>query len=426
MRFSLMLALLTVPGLARAETFDIISYTPPKGWSMTPLKEGRAYTSIDRAAGTSCRINIFSSVPTTGSARGDFDADWALLAGAFYPGISNPELGRSTQVGGWTLLGGGSQHTIEGKDTLVMQFTLSGARRLSLLAVSTRDCQAELGDLIGSISFPAVSGSAPKAAATGWVSTAREDWVEVTNGLITVYLHHPNAKADAYNSVLRDGLQNAWNVLVAPHSSQVRNFALKPIQSYESISFAEADAVDRANRPVHVVLFKKHDSQARNRYLEFIAPDKATFERQFGAYHADEFGWDALVNMGNFNAFPVTMADLTGTWASTDFASISYAYVSTGRPAGASATALADTFTFDGKGGYSSDSTGASGAVGNAKFSRQVYRGTASISSAGLTLTNRFEGQPETYTAYFQAVKQGRVLVLTDRLKTTRYLVKQR
>jgi hypothetical protein len=451
MRSWLVVAALLVPALARAQsqTFDLITYTPPKGWTLDTIKTGRVYTHVDQAAGTYCRVSLYTSVPTLGNARADFDAEWKDLVAAFYPGIRAPVVGTPKAAGAWVLQGGGTEHEIVGKPTKVLQFTLSGPqRRLSLVTLSTGDCEAEFGALVASIRLapaaPAILGakppppgveaipSGPAAPASapavngGWTSVAKEDWVEVTNGALSVYLHYPNAKADAYNSVLRAGLQNAWNVLVAPHYTQVRNFALKPIQSYESISFAEADAIDRANRPVHVVLFKKHDSQALNRYLEFVAPDKATFERQFGPYRNEEFGWDALVNMGRYNAFPLTMADLTGTWSSTDFASISYYYVSTGGLAGTNATSLADSFTFDGKGGYSSDHSGASGAVGNAKFSRQQYRGAASISPEGLTLTNRFQGQSETYSAFFQAVKGGRVLVLTDRLKTTKYLVRPR
>ncbi|MBK8088959.1 MAG: hypothetical protein IPK31_14040 [Chitinophagaceae bacterium] len=50
----------------------------------------------------------------------------------------------------------------------------------------------------------------------GWTATVQENWVEVTKGTTRVLIHYPNKQADAYNSVLMDGLKNAWNILVAP------------------------------------------------------------------------------------------------------------------------------------------------------------------------------------------------------------------
>ena len=72
----------------------------------------------------------------------------------------------------------------------------------------------------------------------------REDWVEVARGSIKVLIHYPNKQADQYNSVLKDGLLAAWNVLVAPKYRAIRGFQLKPISGWQSIEFAEADALE--------------------------------------------------------------------------------------------------------------------------------------------------------------------------------------
>ncbi len=107
---------------------------------------------------------------------------------------------------------------------------------------------------------------------------------------------------------------------------------------------------------------------------------------------------------------------------------MSYYYASSGLAAGADATSIAEKFTFDGKRGYASDAASSSGAVGNAKFARAQDRGTYSVDSSGvkLTLTNRFKGQPETYTPYFQAVKGGNALVMIDSHNSVTYLGKNK
>jgi hypothetical protein len=260
----------------------------------------------------------------------------------------------------------------------------------------------------------------------GWSSTIKEDWVEVTKGNIKVLLHYPNKKADAYNSVLKDGDYNAWNILVAPRYSNLKNFEWKSIQSWESISFMQADATENGTgKSVHIVLFKKHYSNGNGRYLEFVSDSKATYENEFGPYHNTEFEWDKTANMQFRNKFSVAPNDLIGKWSTTDYASISYYYVNTGGLAGTTATSTADEFTFLPDNNYESDHSGASGMVGNMKFSRQVYKGKSTVTNWNITLTNRFQGDTEKYDSYFEAVKGGRALILTDHLNTVHTLVKQ-
>jgi hypothetical protein len=260
----------------------------------------------------------------------------------------------------------------------------------------------------------------------GWVSTVKDDWVEVTKGNIKVLLHYPNKKADAYNSVLKDGDYNAWNILVAPRYSNLKNFEWKSIQSWESISFMQADAIENGTgKSVHIVLFKKHYSNGNGRYIEFVSDSKATFENEFGPYHNTEFEWDKTANMQFRNKFSVAPNDLIGKWSTTDYASISYYYVNTGGLAGTTATSTADEFTFLPDNNYESDHSGASGMVGNMKFSRQVYKGKSTVTNWNITLTNRFQGDTEKYDSYFEAVKGGRALILKNRLNTVFTLVKQ-
>ncbi len=260
----------------------------------------------------------------------------------------------------------------------------------------------------------------------GWSSTVRQDWVEVTKGNMKILLHYPNKIADAYNSVFKESDYAAWNTLVAPRYNNVQNFAWRTIQSWQSISFMEADAKENAtDKTVHIVLFKKHYSNGSGRYLEFVSTTKSDYENEFGAYHSDESGWDKTANMQYRNKFSVAANDIIGKWSTTDYASISYYYVNTGGLAGTSTTSTADEFTFLAGSNYQSQHSGASGMVGNMKFSNQVYKGKSTVTNWNITLTNRFEGATEKYDSYFEAVKGGRALILKDRLNTVFTLVKQ-
>lgn len=260
----------------------------------------------------------------------------------------------------------------------------------------------------------------------GWSSTVRQDWVEVTKGNMKILLHYPNKIADAYNSVFKESDYAAWNTLVAPRYSNVQNFAWRTIQSWQSISFMEGDAKENATgKIVHIVLFKKHYSNGSGCYLEFVSPTKSDYENEFGAYHNDDLDWDKTPNMQYRNKFSVAANDIIGKWSTTDYSSISYYYVNSGGLAGTTATSTADEFTFLAGSNYQSQHSGASGMVGNMKFSNQVYKGKSTVTNWNITLTNRFEGATEKYDSYFEAVKGGRALILKDRLNTVFTLVKQ-
>ncbi len=201
---------------------------------------------------------------------------------------------------------------------------------------------------------------------------------------------------------------NAWNALVAPRYNGIRNFEWKTIQSFESISYLRADATEKASgRNVHVVLFKKHSSKGDGRYLEFVAGSRGELEAAFGAYRNEEFGWERYADMQFRNKFPAGAADLLGNWGASDYASLRYYYVSNGGFAGATATSLADLFTFLPGGRYESDHTGASGTVGNQKWSRQIYKGNVSVNGWSMTLTNRFQGEGENFQCHCSATERG-------------------
>ncbi len=422
--------------------FDKVEFIKPMGWNMDKrsdviqlsINEGDAYDMV----------GIYAATNSFGAAKENFNQVWEKVAKQMIPDAINPQPKSSTSQNGWEILSGSTSFKDGVRSGSLTQIVATQDPLYTIVVAisNTNKYQPAISAFIQSLKFLPLAKEIPqtnnlsKSATSfsfttttfddGWIATAENDFVNVTKGNFQILIHYPNAQADAYNSVLRDGLLNAWNILVAPRYSNIQNFALKPIQSFESISFAEADATERATgKKVHVVLFKKHFSSGNGRYLEFTAPDRQSFEQEFGPYHNDEFGWDKLSNMQYRNKFAVAAPDLSGTWSASDYASLTYYYVNGGGFAGATATSIAHEFTFNANGTYQSDHAGASGTVGNQKFSRQVYSGQFSIKDWNVTLSNRFQGQPESYACQFEAVKGGRILLLTDRLGTVYTLVKR-
>ena len=396
---SLFLLLLT-PAAAQPqrESFDVFTFTPPSGFRRQTAKSRLVFSQSDNRKASWCQLALYSSTPGKGTPEADFDSEWRTLAiplGLNSPPTTTPV----STLGDWKIRATFAGFPFEGKTAMVTVTTFSSLPlSASILATyNSPDCLTHLESLIRSLELrssssspslpanpqPASPNPAPAPTASfpnskfddGWSASASPAWTEVAKNNLKVLIHFPLPQADAYNSVLREADLNAWNLLVAPRYTAIRNLQWRSIQSFESITFLQADAIDKSSgAPVHIVLFKKHYSKGNGRYLEFIAPSRPAYEAEFGPYHNDEFNWDRNANFQFRNKFAVSPADLYGTWTASDYSSVSYYYVSSGRSAGATATSTADSYSFLPGSIYQSEHTGASGAVGAQRWSRQVYK----------------------------------------------------
>ena len=251
----------------------------------------------------------------------------------------------------------------------------------------------------------------------GWNSSPKEDWVEVTKGNFKVLLHYPNKRMDGFSSDLMTGLKNAWDVLVAPKYSRASNMEFKPLFSFESIEYAEADMIDKATgKEVHVVLFKKLFNRGTGRYIEFISLDKNAFEKEFGRYTTEALAenWNKMANMITYNKFAVAPADLNGKWTSNFTGMTQYVNAYTGANAGANTHASNENFEFGPGNTYKWDLGVASGFVGNIKFQSAKSNGGFSLPNNWQVAFSDIEGKPRTYNVQFVCIKGARVLWIGD------------
>ncbi len=438
--------------IAQKETYDIVSFNPPAtSWVKQTKTDLQLYSISDNKNKTWGQIAIYKSVPSKGTIDIDFDSEWQELLVKNYPPTETPNISAAKDVDGWKVKTGSSKFSFNNANAISSLTTYSGNGKIvTIFFISnTASYLATLENVLKSIKLsgnvvannsPVVTTNTPTNSKNtftftttnfddGWVSTVKDDWVETVKGNIKVLLHYPNPVTDKYNSVLKDGDYNAWNTLVAPRYNNLKNLEWKSIQSWESISFMEGDAIENSTgKEMHIVLFKKHYSTGNGRYIEFVTTNKQTYENEFGAYHKTEFDWEKNADMQYKNKFAVAASDLIGVWSANDYASLSYYYVSSGGYAGSTATSTADKFTFMSGNNYESDHASASGVVGNAKFYREVYKGKSTVSNWNISLSNRFKGATNNYACQFEAIKGGRILLLnqiTDGFKSSYTLVKK-
>lgn len=449
MKYSILLTLLLLGNLLLAqpsETFDLVTFTPPSGWKKNDTnKNVISYSITNNATGTYCQVGIYRSTTSKGSLKADFESEWQSIIADFYKPTAKPELVPAASENGWDAQGGVAPFMFNGAQSVAMLITMSGYGRCTSIAIlsNTDTYQPQIDQFLESVSLKkleAVSNSVVTQSTStttptippigaknsgykfttinfddGWTSTEQEDWVHVTKGNLTVLIHYPNEKADAYNSVLMDGLKNAWNLLVAPKYSSASNFEFKPIQSWQSVEFAEADAVEKiSGKSVHVVLFKMNYSTGNGRYMEFITPDKKSFEQEFGPYHDTSYGWGKLENMANYNRFAIAAEDLKGKWTNNFSGMTQYVNIYTGADAGATAHSSVQNFIFGEGNRYNWDISVASGMVGAQKFSGAKSTGIFTMNGNWQIKFSDMEGKPKTYDAYFSCIKGARILCLAD------------
>lgn len=423
-------------------TFDIATFQPPKSWPRQASQNAIQFSTEDKTKGTYCQITLFKALPSTNDSRADFDAAWQTVVKGMVSVSSAPQMQTPANENGWEAQSGFAPFENGGNKGIAMLVTISGfSRMVNILILTNTDAyQQNISDFLESVSLKKPVGEtgtatknapAPPSQATlppvtssgyaftttkfddGWTSTVQEDWVHVARGSTRVLIHYPNKKADAYNSVVLEGLKNAWNVLVAPRYSTAGNFEFKPITGWQAIEFAEADAVDRATgKTVHVVLFKMNYSNGGGRYLEFITPNKISFEQEFGAYHQTTSGWERMENMANYNKFGIAAADLKGKWTNDFSGSLSYVNAYTGASAGTDTHASVENFLFGPGNTYKWDLGVASGSVGSIKFQGVKSNGRFSVPGIWQATFSDIEGKPRTFDAYFSCVKGARILWL--------------
>lgn len=426
------------------ETFDITSFTPPTGWQKESKNFATSFFTTNQVTGGWCRVSVYKSIKSSGNSITDFNSEWGYLIVKSFPDAVLPTPEATTEEG-WTSQAGVAKIQFDKKDAASMLTTITGygvAVSIVVLMNSNEFMPAIEKFLAGiDLQKPKLAqNSTPqnqpdKSANTinnvartngkfafnttnfdnGWTSTEQEDWVQVTKGQIKVLIHYPNKEADAYNSSLMDGLKNAWNILVAPRYSSATNFEFKPVSGWQSISFAEADMVEKVtNKTVHVVLFKMHYSTGNGKYMEFITADKKAFEVEFGAYHQESYGWEKMEALATYNKFAVAPADLIGKWTNNFSGLTQYVNANTGASAGATSHSSSENFEFL-TNSYHWDLAVASGLVGNAKFQNVKSSGTFSMPTNWQIKFSDIEGKPKTYNVYFSCIKGGvRILWLQD------------
>lgn len=434
----------------QTETFDIITYTAPSGWTKDAKDFAVSYSTVDQVAATWCQMAIYKSVPSSGDPATDFRSEWkALVNTATYVGATEPAP-QKTVEDGWTIHAGASAFKWQDKDSQLLLMNVSGyGTMLSIFVsmnsdrymkdiekflesinlkkpeqtvVSQQPVQAQSQPLQATVQ-PAPTTGAPivvtNAAGVsgiststtnfddGWVAQPFADYVKVVKQPITVLLHYSFQTDDEMRQ--GDLPTVVWNRLMVPryNLSNVKVFQNEPF-TYNRIYFMEGDAVELSTGKASYVGLRVLVWSGIVHCIEIIAPSMAALQKEFP-------NQEKIEKMTGYNKFFVVAGDISGTWEESSSTGINLYNSVTGAYAGMNASSSAHTFTFNGDGTYNSNHKGAYGMVGSMNFYDQKYKGKVTVGSWDMTLTNRWEGKTEVFWCEFEAVRGGRMLKLRDK-----------
>jgi len=421
---------------AQKQTYDLVSYNPPSGWKKEVKTNMTVYTMTDNKKNSWCQIFLVKSTISKGSIEADFESEWREFAVTSYKPTETPNISEVQEVDGWKLRAGSAKFVFNGHDGIVIVNTFSGFNRCLSIVAATNNMEymQQFYDLLETIDLANLSTNTTHTQTTtvpagnnnfafsttyfdnGWTSTVQEDWVEVTNGSMSVLLHYP--KEGTIFSADPEPLVNAaWNILVAPRYSNLKNYKTAYITTYDRPYLGMGYATDNTTgKNVFIVFFR----QGNTGWLEFVAPDKNSFIQQF-KFDPETIQWDSnadlmipLINMTGYNKFGVAASDLKGKWTS-DFTGIQQLYnVYTGQYAGMNINQSNEEFIFSAGNSYNWKLLVVNGMVGNAKYTEVKSAGQFTVPNNWQIYFSRIETGPRTFHAFWSCIKGARILNLLD------------
>lgn len=401
---------------AQKETFDIISYTVPKGWKKEIKQNVTGLSITDKKDKSWCQVGIYKSTISKGSIEKDFENEWNELIAKTYNVTDTLQASETQEADGWKIKAGTSKFVFNGKPAAVILSVFSGyGRCVSIIATTgnQRYLQA-IQDLTASVELnkpgtnsiavvPQQTSSGQNGYAfvttnfdDGWNATIADDWVTVKKENTTVLLHYGFSMTDD----LRTDIPNNCFTKIAANRYNIKklyNYNYSVVKDFP-YHFLQADAIDKTNGKNAFISFLVVPKNGVAYCYEIITPSKNEFQQQFATM-------DKVEAMAGYNRFVIGPNDLLGTWQEGSGAFTQYYFVSNGNYAGMDIAVGNIKYIFEDGAHYKTDVK----AVRNSTYATEKEDGTYKVTNWEITTKDQ-TGKVSHYTAWFEATKGGRIV----------------
>jgi hypothetical protein len=245
----------------------------------------------------------------------------------------------------------------------------------------------------------------------GWTSTAFNDYISMAKSGTELRLIFPDPAIDDKRPQNTSVFEpHYWDNVVLKYyraRGQVLNRE-KPAYSYNEYDIWMAPATDITSGKNGYLAMILSPNNNGITVITVFAPSKEYIDANF-AKTAD------FNRMFGYNKFNATANDLIGEWKNSTGSGIEYYNVYTGNSAGMATAHVSDQFVFGSNGAYSSEHSGTSTFMGALSHGKSNYNGTYTLHNGTLNMTGREGSDSGEFTCYFEAVKMGFVLRLTNK-----------
>lgn len=130
-------AMLPAKLFAQKETYDLVTYSPPQGWSKEVKDNLILYTIVDKKNSSWCQVGIIKSTTSKGDIEKDFESEWQELVVKNYKSTEKPEVNEVQETEGWKIKAGSGKFMFNNASAVAMLTTASGYNRCVSIVVVT-------------------------------------------------------------------------------------------------------------------------------------------------------------------------------------------------------------------------------------------------------------------------------------------------
>jgi hypothetical protein len=140
---------------AQPTTFDISSFTPPKGWKKSSSENAIQYTQTDEAKGIFCMITLYKSIPGKPDSKENFDMAWQTLVKEMVTVSTAPDMQPVVSDNGWEVQSGYAPFESDGSKGIVLLVSSSSGEKMVNITMltNTDQYQQSVTDFLESINF---------------------------------------------------------------------------------------------------------------------------------------------------------------------------------------------------------------------------------------------------------------------------------
>ncbi|MEZ4826696.1 MAG: hypothetical protein R3C61_10450 [Bacteroidia bacterium] len=433
-----MIALLT-PLFSQNTSFSIFNYNELPGWQKTT---GNGWIQYSLIKGSSwVVVGIYESAAGTGSARGDFQADWDNLVVPHYT-IQRQSAPREDFVNGWKRWQNSASVSKDGQNFTLNIYTYSGSDQRATIMTMVNDplinpeAQRFLKGLTPVTISPTGNGSSLPPAHTipvgkagafpvparkpvtfsmnaeGWLVEATDEYISYSRPDIQVIQYFFRAPEDPNSNTPDEDL--FWRKFLNQYffTSEYQKYPNDIYAFFDRIEFASAYATSLTDNKRYFIAWLVSNKSLCSFLV--ICNSEAVYNQYFP--HPDK-----IDEMERFNHFPLEKEDLTGVWIESGFQGMDVYNIQTGAYGGMAFATSAEEWTFTGN-QFQFFASGASGMVGAMQTFTVRYSGSFTFSDYSLTThavaTGTQPAKTSEYYAAVKAIKGGKLLWLQNKQYT--------